>query len=324
MQDGRHARGGMSTLEFEDVITVDLPDDGYVDRGFLRDVFRDPQTYLPPRRRRVRDLEDLPREMESLLVRRAKLTGLLTAVTALIGAVVAAAVLAERPTRDSSAENAPRHSVTDVDALGAFTIADAGRLGGAGRTPGTGASTSRTEPPRSRVTPEQREPQTAGQVESSDPGSAAASGPATDDEHGSATSSTSSGSTTEGTSELATASDARSADRRSRAAQPESGSAAGKLETVRRFYSLVRSSPEKALGMLAPGLLGNALNELRAVWRSLDGVRVLDVRERPDGSVLAVVTMRHPDGSLVRMTQLFGFSSGGLIDRVQLLSAQHS
>lgn len=47
-------------------------------------------------------------------------------------------------------------------------------------------------------------------------------------------------------------------------------------------------------------------------------------QERIDGSVLAVVAMHHPDGSLVRMTQLFDFSPGGIIDHVQLLSAQHS
>src|SRR5699024_10700067 len=163
MRDGRHARGGMSTLEFEDVVTVDLPDDGYVDRDFLREVFRDPQTYLPPRRRRMRDLEDRPRKTESLLIRRAKLTGLLTAVTALIGAVVAAAVLAERPTRGSSTENRRQHSVTGVDALGAFTITDAGKLSGASRLPSTGASTSHTESSHQRATPERPGAHAAGQ-----------------------------------------------------------------------------------------------------------------------------------------------------------------
>ena len=327
MRDGRHTRGGMSTLEFEDVVTVDLPDDGYVDRGFLRDVFRDPHTYLPLRRRRVpRDLEDLPREVESALARRAKLAGLVTAVTALIGAVVAAAVLAERPTRGSGTGDSPQRSVTGIDALGAFTIAEASRLGNIGSASGAEASTTRAQPARSRATPQNSDAQPAEPAESSDPGSTTTSEPAiSQEDHGESTAgSAGTGNTTEGTSAPATAPGARSADARNSVARTSPSQVTGKLETVRRFYSLVGSSPDQALGMLAPGLLGNALNELRAAWRSLEDVEVRDVRERPDGSVLADVTMRHADGTQVRMTQLFDFTSGGLIDHVQLLSAQHS
>src|SRR5699024_1568853 len=88
MHHSRHARGRSSRLEFEDVITVDLPDDGHVDRQYLRAVFRNPHHYLPARRRRSRYLDTpLRTRGEHPIARRAKQAGLLASISALVCAV---------------------------------------------------------------------------------------------------------------------------------------------------------------------------------------------------------------------------------------------
>src|SRR5699024_9169751 len=140
MHHRRHARGRSSRLEFEDVITVDLPDDGHVDRQYLRAVFRNPHHYLPARRRRSRYLDTpLRTRGEHPIARRAKQAGLLASISALVCAVITAAVLIEHPTRSNTAQGEQERTRNNITALGAFTTAESqhpdGTNGPAARAP---------------------------------------------------------------------------------------------------------------------------------------------------------------------------------------------
>lgn len=308
MHDGRHARGDTSTLEFEDVITVDLPDDGYVDHEHLREIFREPRTYLPLRRRRAaRDLEDLPREVESRFAHRAKITSLLAAATILIGAVIAAAILAEQPVRGAPPEGDTERFVTGVDALGAFTALEAGTL------PGTSESSTSTPAPAHPVSEDSTSTASLPQSPT------AATEPDKLSESPVASRASSTTTVPQGSSSVA-----RSADTGERSAAATDNPTPSNSDVVRRFYQHVANSPEQALRMLAPRLLGNRTGELRRAWRSFADARVVEITERPHGAVCAIVTVRQPDGTRKRLTQLFDFADQGLIDHVQLLSAQQN
>lgn len=335
MQHGRHARGSASQLEFEDVITVDLPDDGYVDRTYLRAVFRDPYNYLPPRSRRYRHCTYPYAVRESIRTRRAKQGGLLAAIGALVCAVVTAAMMAEHPARSTAAEQ--QRTRSDIAALGAFTVANSTETSHPGSTPthaesGTSAGTPTAETtddrgnptgahgPRSRQRTDttRRHNDAVGTDGVGTDGAGAdgtdADGPDTDATDTSApatsTSTSSPDSTSEGTG---------------RADIPSSGANASesdRVETVREFYREAADSPADAAQLLVPALLSEGLETLRTSWQSLTSVHVADVHEREDGTVRATLTVHEPDGTQLHLTQLFSFAESGLIGHIQLLSAQ--
>lgn len=312
MHDGQRTRGDQSTVRVDDVLTVDLPDDGFVDREYLGRVFADPQKYLTPRPIQARREAEraLQRQSESVLARRCKQTGLLVSVTLLITAVVAAAVLAGGPKHPQVQPADAADGITGVEALGAFTVTRHPSADTQQQTP-TNSTTPETPvnnaaPSPTRTTTREPEPSRTTQHNQ----------PAADD---AATSAAASGTTGENAAGTTTS---RAEPSRIEPSATPTTEPSDKLDAVRRFYNLVTTSPVEALGMLAPALLDGGPGKLLDAWQSLDDVRIQKLSERPDGSVLAVLTMLRPDGQRVRVTQVLHFA-GDAIDHVQLLSAQH-
>ena len=301
MHDGQRTRGDPSTIRVEDVLTVDLPDDEWIDRQYLGQVFANPRKYLTPRGIRARREAEraLDEQHESVLARRCKQTGLLVAFTLLISAVIAAAVLAEEADRHYAGQERARHAITGVEALGAFTVRQSHSPEAGRGTPATAAAVP--------------------DVDTQAPSSPAAE-PAPATHHNATDTSTSAEAAT---SSAGTTRDSRIAPRTGSASQQPTSQAPGKLDTVRRFYRLMATAPSDALGMLGPNLLGDGPGNLLDAWRALEDVRVHKLSLRADGSVLAVLTMSRPDGQRVRVTQVLRFAGEQIIDHVQLLSAQH-
>ncbi|MEV7551068.1 hypothetical protein AB0N89_15720 [Amycolatopsis sp. NPDC089917] len=99
----------------------------------------------------------------------------------------------------------------------------------------------------------------------------------------------------------------------------------GKIDAVRKFYQTVDADPYGAKSLLTPVLAQSEAGKLIEAWSSMDAIQIQDLREQADGTILAVVTMRNPDGGLVRVTQVLAFAdeTTGLITDARLLSAQH-
>lgn len=333
MQHGRHARGSTSQLEFEDVITVDLPDDGYVDKTYLRAVFRDPYNYLPPRRRRYRHSPYPYIGRESIRVRRAKQSGLLAAIGALVCAVVTAAMMTEHPARNTAAEQ--QRTRSDIAALGAFTVASSTESSHAGSATaptqsGTPQATSTSETTEVRGNPpgthgprsRQRTDTTRRHNDAVGTDRAGTDGARADGTDADAPDTDATDTSEPGTS---TSSPDPTSEDTGRADIPSSGSTAGEsdsVETVREFYSEAADSPADAADLLVPALLSEGLETLRTTWQSLTAVHVTDVHKREDGTVRATLTVHEPDGTQLHLTQLFSFAESGLIGHIQLLSAQ--
>ncbi|MEU9690194.1 hypothetical protein [Amycolatopsis japonica] len=98
-----------------------------------------------------------------------------------------------------------------------------------------------------------------------------------------------------------------------------------KMEAVRKFYRTVDADPYGAMSLITPVLAESEAGRLIEAWSSMDAIQIQDIREQADGTILAVVTMRNPDGGLLRVTQVLEFAdeTTGLITDARLLSAQH-
>ena len=104
------------------------------------------------------------------------------------------------------------------------------------------------------------------------------------------------------------------------AAQPLS-----KKDLVEQFYSLVPTWPAQAFTLLDSTLLGTDLSQFVQSWSTVTGLEVLEVSERGD-NVFAVVRLRLPDGSHLRVQQLLDVanSTPQKIVGAQILSAQRN
>ncbi|QXV59935.1 hypothetical protein [Amycolatopsis sp. TNS106] len=110
------------------------------------------------------------------------------------------------------------------------------------------------------------------------------------------------------------------------AAKPAAVStAADKIDAVRKFYQTVDADPYGAMSLITPVLAESGAGKLIEAWSAMDAIQIQDIREQADGTILAIVTMRNPDGGLLRVTQVLEFAdeTSGLITDARLLSAQH-
>ncbi|RSN57102.1 hypothetical protein DMH01_26965 [Amycolatopsis sp. WAC 04182] len=110
------------------------------------------------------------------------------------------------------------------------------------------------------------------------------------------------------------------------AAKPAAVSTAeDKIDAVRKFYQTVDADPYGAMSLITPVLAESEAGKLIEAWSAMDAIQIQDIREQADGTILAVVTMRNPDGGLLRVTQVLEFAdeTSGLITDARLLSAQH-
>ncbi|MFE6615482.1 hypothetical protein [Amycolatopsis sp. NPDC057786] len=98
-----------------------------------------------------------------------------------------------------------------------------------------------------------------------------------------------------------------------------------KIDAVRKFYQTVDADPYGAMSLITPVLAESEAGMLIEAWSAMDAIQIQDIREQGDGTILAVVTMRNPDGGLLRVTQVLEFAdeTSGLITDARLLSAQH-
>jgi hypothetical protein len=106
---------------------------------------------------------------------------------------------------------------------------------------------------------------------------------------------------------------------------PPTNDRVSKKELVEQFYRLAPSWPAKAYDLLDPGLLGMDVGQFVQSWSTVSELEIVDIDERGD-EVLAVVRMRLPDGSHLRVQQLFDVANTvpRRIVGAEILSAQRS
>ncbi|GHH38016.1 hypothetical protein [Lentzea cavernae] len=98
------------------------------------------------------------------------------------------------------------------------------------------------------------------------------------------------------------------------------------VDVVKKFYELLTTKPSSAAKLLSPELVGANPAEFVKSWGAIRTVNVDQTSVRPDGSVLAVVSMQEADGSWLRIEQLFRLTSTSQprIVATEVLSAQRS
>jgi hypothetical protein len=99
-----------------------------------------------------------------------------------------------------------------------------------------------------------------------------------------------------------------------------------KIDVVRKFYELLPANPTEASRLLTADLVGGDPLDFVRSWNTIKAITVDGATLRPDGGVLAEVSMQELDGRWLRVEQLFWFSdtSTPKITRTELLSAQRS
>jgi hypothetical protein len=98
------------------------------------------------------------------------------------------------------------------------------------------------------------------------------------------------------------------------------------VDVVKRFYELLTTKPNSAAKLLSPELVGASPKEFAEAWGRIKSVNVDQTSVRPDGSVLAVVSMQETNGSWLRIEQLFWLTdtTQPRIVGTEVLSAQRS
>jgi hypothetical protein len=99
-----------------------------------------------------------------------------------------------------------------------------------------------------------------------------------------------------------------------------------KIDVVRGFFELLPAQPVEAARLLSPELLGGSTGEFVESWSTIKAITIDSTTLRPDGSVLAVVSMQEIDGRWLRLEQLFWFADTSVprIVGTEVLSAQRS
>lgn len=108
------------------------------------------------------------------------------------------------------------------------------------------------------------------------------------------------------------------------AAQPATGSALSAADVVRSFYKLVSSDPGAAATLIDPSLLATDPIGFAQAWSALSRIDIESIRQTSAGTVQAVVRMRQPDGTWLRVVEQLHVTDGDnpLINGAELLSAQ--
>jgi hypothetical protein len=148
VHDRRRSRRTPDALTVEDLLSAQVFDIELVDDEYLTDATREPRKFLPPPRVHAKRVATPAREPESRLSKVAKLAGLTTAASLLVGAVVASSVLTrERPEQAGDAAPAAPQ-ITGAAALGGFVPGSSGKAPSAGtvRRPAQAAVTSSQVP----------------------------------------------------------------------------------------------------------------------------------------------------------------------------------
>ncbi|MGM1061014.1 hypothetical protein [Saccharothrix sp. Mg75] len=96
------------------------------------------------------------------------------------------------------------------------------------------------------------------------------------------------------------------------------------VDTVRRFFELLPARPADASRLLSPELLGDDAREFVSAWRGVQAITIESTTLRPDGAVLAVVSMQERGGGWMRVEQVFRLTDTTVprILDTEVLSAQ--
>ncbi|GAB3005076.1 hypothetical protein GCM10017788_66710 [Amycolatopsis acidiphila] len=144
MHDRRRYRQTPDALTVEDLLSAQELDFELVEDTYLTEPAHEPSKFLPPPRVRAKGTVVPTREPESTLSKVAKLAGLTTAASLLVGAVVASSMLTrERPDKAGEASPAPPQ-ITGAAALGGFVpnATDVARQGQTGASAPSAVATS--------------------------------------------------------------------------------------------------------------------------------------------------------------------------------------
>lgn len=115
---------GVDDLPIQEAFGAEL-----LGRRSLTEDAREPRTFLPPPRVRPRRQVLPPREPESRFSKVAKLAGLTTAGTLLVGAVVASSMVTRERTEQTGRSTPAPPAITGAAALGGFAMQDSIRPG---------------------------------------------------------------------------------------------------------------------------------------------------------------------------------------------------
>ncbi|GLY63450.1 hypothetical protein [Amycolatopsis taiwanensis] len=115
---------GVDDLPIQETFGVEL-----LGRRSLTETAREPRTFLPPPRVRPRRHISPPREPESRFSKVAKLAGLTTASTLLVGAVVASSMVTRARTEQTGRSTPAPPAITGAAALGGFAMQDSVKPG---------------------------------------------------------------------------------------------------------------------------------------------------------------------------------------------------
>lgn len=115
---------GVDDLPIQEAFGAEL-----LGRRSLTEDVREPRTFLPPPRVRPRRQVLPPREPESRFSKVAKLAGLTTAGTLLVGAVVASSMVTRERTEQTGRSTPAPPAITGAAALGGFAMQDSVRPG---------------------------------------------------------------------------------------------------------------------------------------------------------------------------------------------------
>ncbi|MCE7000487.1 hypothetical protein LZG04_37570 [Saccharothrix sp. S26] len=96
------------------------------------------------------------------------------------------------------------------------------------------------------------------------------------------------------------------------------------VDIVRRFFELLPARPAEASRMLSPELLGGSARDFVASWGHVQAITIESTSLRPDGAVVAVVSMQERTGRWLRVEQLFRLTDTSVprIVATEVLSAQ--
>jgi hypothetical protein len=98
------------------------------------------------------------------------------------------------------------------------------------------------------------------------------------------------------------------------------------VDIVRRFFELLPAKPREAARLLSPDLLGGSSRDFVESWGHVQAITIESTSLRPDGAVLAVVSLQERTGRWMRVEQLFRLTDTSVprIVATEVLSAQRS
>ncbi|MBW4716055.1 hypothetical protein [Saccharothrix obliqua] len=96
------------------------------------------------------------------------------------------------------------------------------------------------------------------------------------------------------------------------------------VDVVRQFYELLPAKPADAARLLTPELVGPSTRDFAASWSGVQAITTESTALRPDGTVLAVVSMQERSGRWLRVEQRFSLTdtSPPRIVDTEVVSAQ--